>query len=648
MIKKRKKIGVITSEIYDSYRRKLLLGIQEEAYARDYDVLVFSTFVKGQMWNAYQTGEMNIFSIINYEKLDGIVLIPDKLTEFKEAADNLERLYAQYPDKVVSIGYQVEGITSIMDDTRQSFRAVLEHLYGVHGVRDIACLTGKKGHPHAEERLQAYYSFMKDKDLPIRENRVFYGDFWYDSGDEVVDALLQSPEGLPQAICCASDTMGLSVYDACAKRNIRVPEDVLITGFDADGGGVVKPYFMTSACRDARTMGINATRRLINQLEGEELPEKPIEEQLVLGRTCGCMEWLQNKTKPLNISELRDDIYNNFFSEYNFMMEDGTGAQGIVECLWKIDWYLLYIREHAGYYICLCEDWNGEDQPEVDLHKQGYSDRMNLIYSKYRDTKSVDEKRFYDRTEMLPAIWEERDVPSTFCFTPLHFMGRCFGYGVVQYEEKPNIFPTYYWSFIRNVCNLLETMRRYINMERVNSQLIEAYRLVERNAVTDSLTGLFNRNGFNQYAKEQMALAEREGRQLVVLMADLNDLKHINDTFGHAEGDFAIQHAGNAVKQFLQEDNAEYEKCYRIGGDEYTIVCVGDFTDEEIALRRERIESYLKHINAVSGKPYRISVSLGISREEPKGRNLDQVILKADKLMYADKRRIKGEMAAHE
>ena len=617
MKKSRKKIGVVTSEHYDAFQQKMLLGIQEEAYARDYDVLVFSSFVKGQMWNDYQMGEMNVFSMINYDKLDGVIIVSEQLAEFPKVFSELEALREKYPRKVVRVDNEAAELPCVLEDTGKNIHCIMEHLYEAHGVRDFAFLTGREGHPHAKARLQAYYDFMKEKNLPIKENRVFFGDFWYDAGDETVQALLESPEGLPQAVCCASDTMGLSVYDACRKRGIKVPEDILITGFDADGGGVVKRHFLTSTPRDAQNIGRNAARKLINQLEGESLPELPIEEKLLIGRTCGCEKQEEREESLPHIESLRQGLYHDFYSAYNFMMEDGTGANGIEDCLWKIDWYTLYIKEMAGYYICLYDDWTKEEYKE-DGGAHGRNSRMNLIYSRYREAKRVDTEHFFKIEEMLPGLWEERELPATFYFTALHFMRRCFGYGVVQYEGKPNVFPDIYWSWCRNVCNLLEIMRRYINMEKVNKQLSAAYKLVEKNAVTDFLTGLYNRNGFSAYASEQMKLAEKEGSKLVVLMADLDDLKYINDTFGHAEGDFAIKQAGDAIKQFLRGEDTAYEKGYRIGGDEYTAVCVGNLTEEEIKLRTDRMKKYLEHINTICGKPYKNIHQCGNKQGRPK------------------------------
>ena len=83
MAKKRKTIGVITTDIYETYQRNVMRGIQREAAAQDYDVVVFSTFLKAGMWFGYLAAEQNIYNMIQYDRLDGIILMPDHLMEFE-------------------------------------------------------------------------------------------------------------------------------------------------------------------------------------------------------------------------------------------------------------------------------------------------------------------------------------------------------------------------------------------------------------------------------------------------------------------------------------------------------------------------------------------------------------------------------------
>lgn len=631
----RKKIGVITTDILNVYQRELMRGLQEEAFAFDCDVLVYAAF------NSFLKGELNIFSAIHYDRLDGMIVMPDKLVASRESEDVLDNLKQKYHGPVIFVDYDTEEYPSVKEETEAELRPLLAHLYDVHGVRDIACLTGKKGHPHAENRLQSYLNFMKEKGLPIRENRVFYGDFWYDRGEQVLETMLNSPEGLPEAVVCGSDAMALSIFEACRKRKIRIPEEILITGFDADNDGIVKKYFVTSIRRDGYTTGVNAIRRIMGMIEHTEIPMKPWNSTILIGETCGCVLHRRSLFK-VDISRLRQQQDEDFFSDYNAMLEDCIGAENLAECFNEIDRYTWYLKEISGFSLCLCEDWLGNIRDDRKFRRKGYSDRLYLMFER-RGTHTELGERLFPGEDMLPMLWEERPEPGCFLFAPLHLQERCFGYIVLHYIGHAGGCPDYTGHWVRNCCNALEAMRRLINEERINAQLTETYRQMEKNAVTDALTGLYNRNGFNDYAKEQIHLGEREGKQLVVLMGDLNCLKTINDTYGHTEGDFAIKEAARAVEQFLQQRDSAYERCYRIGGDEYTAIIVGNLTEEEIGQREKAVHDYLRKLNADAGKPYQVSVSLGISVEDPRGKNLEQVIQNADERMYREKQRFKRQ-----
>lgn len=317
--------------------------------------------------------------------------------------------------------------------------------------------------------------------------------------------------------------------------------------------------------------------------------------------------------------------------------------RSLEECLWKVDWYLRFLGDISGYSICLCDDWQGLAREDDRYRKEGYSDRMKLIYHKYHENRSVDLNRDFPLEEMLPSMWEKRETPAVYYITPLHFMDRCMGYSVMMFEDGHSEIPTYYWDWLRNLCNILESMRRYLNLEKLNESLTEAYQLMEKQAVTDELTGLYNRKGYVTYTEQQLELAAKEGRELVVLVADLNDLKLINDNYGHMEGDYAIRHAALAIQAFLGDENSRYARGYRTGGDEFAAVLVMNLTQDELERRMQAMDDYLRELNKCSHKEYQVSLSYGISREDPATMDSNHLLQQADRLMYEDKQRYKAK-----
>lgn len=152
-------------------------------------------------------------------------------------------------------------------------------------------------------------------------------------------------------------------------------------------------------------------------------------------------------------------------------------------------------------------------------------------------------------------------------------------------------------------------------------------------ALTDDLTCLFNRRGFFAAATQRLKQAQRDGQSLLLFFCDLDNLKRINDTFGHQEGDLALIRTADALeKSFRGSDILS-----RLGGDEFVVLASETSRQtQEIILRR--LEKNLKKSSA--GEPrYALSLCVGVARFDPKRAiPLGELMVQADRAMYENKR----------
>ncbi len=152
-------------------------------------------------------------------------------------------------------------------------------------------------------------------------------------------------------------------------------------------------------------------------------------------------------------------------------------------------------------------------------------------------------------------------------------------------------------------------------------------------SVTDELTGLYNRRGFSIAAEQELKHAHRTGNGAVLIFLDMDRLKIINDSFGHAEGDEALKAAAAALHTTFRESDI----LGRWGGDEFTVLAL-DVPEGSISVLQRRFEDTLARRNCAEGTPYPITFSSGTSRydaESPLG--LHEMILIADSDMYGSK-----------
>jgi diguanylate cyclase (GGDEF)-like protein len=153
-------------------------------------------------------------------------------------------------------------------------------------------------------------------------------------------------------------------------------------------------------------------------------------------------------------------------------------------------------------------------------------------------------------------------------------------------------------------------------------------------ALTDDLTCLFNRRGFFAAATQQLKLAQRNGQSLLLLFCDVDNLKKINDTFGHQEGDLALIRTADALEQSFRGSDI----LSRLGGDEFVVLASETSNQtQEIILRR--LEKNLKKSSATEPR-YALSLCVGVARFDPKrATTLGELMVQADKAMYEKKRR---------
>jgi diguanylate cyclase (GGDEF)-like protein len=152
-------------------------------------------------------------------------------------------------------------------------------------------------------------------------------------------------------------------------------------------------------------------------------------------------------------------------------------------------------------------------------------------------------------------------------------------------------------------------------------------------ALTDDLTCLFNRRGFFAAATQQLKMAQRNSQTLLLLLCDVDDLKKINDTFGHHQGDLALIRTADALEQSFRGSDI----LARLGGDEFVVLASETSKQtQEIMLRR--LENNLKKSGAVEPR-YHLTLSVGMARFDPKRAiTLGELMVQADKAMYEKKR----------
>lgn len=644
MMKKRKLIALITTNPESVYQQRVMEGVFAQCNKYGYDVAVFSTLVHiSHYYKDYLNGELNIYNLLNYDLVDGVIVTSISLSNNKTAPvfdEILERLDKECRKKVISFDLPMGDYETVYTNDREAFKEITEHIYDVHKCKNVYFLTGVKNYKVSEMRLGGYLDFCSERGIEVDENKIFYGDFWYGSGEKLADDIYFGNVEMPDAVICASDHMAIGLVNRLIEHGIKVPEQIIVTGYDATQEAVINDISITSFEPYVSKAAAEAVNRIHEIIE----PDVPTAEigkfsggGIKIGESCGCTPDVQYIKQKLNSSLYL--VHHNLVNpdEYNaydisrllesYMYEQLVSTDTALDCLNGIYQCTYLINPYEDFYLCLKDNWLDMS----DVCKKGYPDNMNIFI--YADSK-VDKKipgvkcysrqidnRYFDTKQMLPQMHEYYDKPSVYYFSPVHFSDETLGYSVLRCKLTQQHKINYvYRNWIRYVNNALE-------MTRIRTQLLI-------NSVLDMATGLYNRRGL--YIKINEMCKSAEGKTMMVIMADMDKLKYINDTFGHSEGDYGLQMIADSLKC-----NADkHEICVRNGGDEFLLIGIGNYTDSDADKKISGITHTLIEKSRISRKPYEVTASMGfclsVINEDT---NVDLLIGIADEKMYQEKKK---------
>ena len=238
--------------------------------------------------------------------------------------------------------------------------------------------------------------------------------------------------------------------------------------------------------------------------------------------------------------------------------------------------------------------------------------------------------------EVVPA-----DVVET--YVPIAKGGRLLGvvelYHNVSKERKDLnrlVYRSYGTLFVMALGLLALVLASSFQAHRSMQERARAEEQLRQLSLTDDLTGLYNRRGFLALAEQQTRVATRDKKPMMVISADLDGLKGINDAFGHKEGDAAIAE----TSRILRESFRNADLVARIGGDEFAVLLTGGEVEFDAEKLDRRLQELVEKHNRKNDRQYRISLSAGFASFEAAGTDtFEERLHRADTRMYEQKRR---------
>jgi diguanylate cyclase (GGDEF)-like protein len=261
---------------------------------------------------------------------------------------------------------------------------------------------------------------------------------------------------------------------------------------------------------------------------------------------------------------------------------------------------------------------------------QSFTENMNITYQRYFwyqiEGCTVPREQLVPRMDILLG----RTEPIFVC--ALHFWELPLGYCVFQPELTIDDYAKMY-TFMITINASFGAFHSQLQIQSINAQLKQVNEELEQLYVHDYLTGLYNRRGYHELALPLYREMAGGGGKLLILFLDMDRLKHINDVYGHAEGDRAIRCVAAAIQENLPQNAIPV----RYGGDEF-LVLIPNVDGEAVPLLLDSIETALPALAEAQGLPEVPGISSGFVLADPScGRSLDEYMHEADERMYRAK-----------
>lgn len=342
------RIGVVLNILDEEYQISVYKGIEQRALELGVELICF------QQENTHITEDELVarFPRKEYFDLDGVILVTSVITgnaDFNTKAD-VERIWGDVP--VVSVGQKIEGIPSVLIETEDSMKQLVEHLILTHKYRKFLFISGSEDHPDAEVReriftktMEAYRPWFSDLEYVLKR-----GYFTEVAAIRAMTEYMDEMKKSPDVVVCANDNMAIGVYKYF-KINSKTPgvKECAVTGFDDIPQARFEIPSLTTVHQPLTEIGAKSVELMTQILGGKDVLEEVfIESRVVFRKSCGCKgskddfasdedqframqaNYVQSETLLRMVSHIGQDLnYGETFGALKYVVRQNLNQLGL-------------------------------------------------------------------------------------------------------------------------------------------------------------------------------------------------------------------------------------------------------------------------------------------------------------------------------
>ena len=645
----KKNIVILVSDIANDYSFSVLDGIYAYFSDKEVNLITIPTrtkkdLVTWQYWIGMKLAETS--------QVDGVIVLSaiylSSITKDKLA----EILSHFHTNNIVSISTELPLKNSVYTyvTCKEAYDKIIQHLKEEHGCKRIAFMSAMgTGSIEAKERYEAFIQSMVKNGLEFDPHLYFEGYFVYDGALNALQKKYKTKEEIDfDAIITANDMMAFACIRVIESLGLKVPDDVKVIGYDDIIQAQTAELTLSTINQQMEEQGRAAAELAWDKANGKKIPQSvAIPIKPIFRKSCGCQSEESAFIKKMNTHSggnrnisVTLHLEKNMIQQNIYFLLESLHNEMTLEMLFEMFDTIMPERVIPSIAVCIYDKpMLIDESKELELPDKA---TVRLYINKAEGIKNTKlKKSFNPKKKILPPEFFGKSNGS-FMIQPIFFGHKQYGYFVCKSLTTEYLFTMIY---LKTFSAIISQAYIYTKQLEENAKLSSENILLQIDnselneiSMNDSLTGVFNRRGVMEMGSESINLAVKMGSKGIVFFADMNDLKKINDNFGHEMGDKAIQAEAEIFKTVFRQNDV----IGRIGGDEFVGIVPG-LPIDHLEKTKQALAKTAKTIVQKHKLPFNISISFGAVEFGPENKDLDKLITLADKQQYIEKRKYHSE-----
>jgi signal transduction histidine kinase/DNA-binding LacI/PurR family transcriptional regulator/DNA-binding response OmpR family regulator len=327
-------LGFLVDDLLSQYQVRLLMGLQRAARKHRARLISIPAgwFSDG---NSRRFDGSFLFNLARPPAIDGVIL-EASIMATEVGVDGVQAFCKKLGLPTVSVS-SLEGYPWVDANASAGLRQAIEHLIFVHDRRRLCFIRGPAGNSHSQEREQIFRSVVREHGLPLREEWILPGDFLEGSGAQAITTLIKDRRvsiDEIDGIVAANDLMAVGAMGELAARNVHVPRDIAVVGFDDDDLARHADPPVTTVAQLVERIGAKAVELLLDLMAGRPINHANlVDVELVIRRSCGCAEpESASHFQPdvgLNLTAMMQSNLAHCKQRLSVFFGDTTGEEGV-------------------------------------------------------------------------------------------------------------------------------------------------------------------------------------------------------------------------------------------------------------------------------------------------------------------------------